>query len=144
MSDDLKKYALIGGAAFLALWYVKKNFTVAGAVAGVAGAVNNAAGGLGQEVASWFGVPKTNETECEKAKREGRTWDASFACSAGDFLGYAFGSKPAQEFKNPDPNFTKEIITGNKQNGWRYFDDGTVIDQWGRYWKDGKIIWSPT
>lgn len=38
-----------------------------------------------------LGIPRTNMTECEKAKREGRTWDASFACPAGDFLGYVFG-----------------------------------------------------
>lgn len=38
-----------------------------------------------------LGIPRTNLTECEKAKREGRTWDASFACPAGDFLGYVFG-----------------------------------------------------
>ena len=37
-----------------------------------------------------IGVPRTNETECEKAKREGRTWDASFACPATDFLSYVF------------------------------------------------------
>ena len=37
-----------------------------------------------------LGVPRTNETECERAKREGRTWDASFACPAGDFIGYLF------------------------------------------------------
>jgi hypothetical protein len=37
-----------------------------------------------------IGVPRTNETECEKAKREGRTWDASFACPASDFLSYVF------------------------------------------------------
>lgn len=36
------------------------------------------------------GVPMTNLTECERAKLEGRTWDASFACPAGDFLKYVF------------------------------------------------------
>lgn len=35
-----------------------------------------------------LGIPRTSETECERAKREGRTWDASFACPAADFLGY--------------------------------------------------------
>jgi hypothetical protein len=34
------------------------------------------------------GVPKTNLTECERAKLEGRTWDASFACPATDFVKY--------------------------------------------------------
>lgn len=33
-----------------------------------------------------IGLPRTNETECQKALREGRTWDASFACPAGTFL----------------------------------------------------------
>ena len=32
------------------------------------------------------GIPRTNETECQRAIREGRTWDASFACPAGTFL----------------------------------------------------------
>ena len=36
------------------------------------------------------GIPATSQTECEKAKAEGRTWDASFACPAGDFLKYVF------------------------------------------------------
>lgn len=34
------------------------------------------------------GIPKTNLSECEKAKAEGRTWDASFACPAANFIGY--------------------------------------------------------
>lgn len=33
-----------------------------------------------------LGVPRTNETECQRAIREGRTWDASFACPAGTFI----------------------------------------------------------
>lgn len=37
------------------------------------------------------GIPRTNMTECERAKAEGRTWDASFACPAGSFLKYVFG-----------------------------------------------------
>lgn len=34
------------------------------------------------------GVPRVNKTACELAKEQGRTWDASFACPAGDFLSY--------------------------------------------------------
>jgi hypothetical protein len=37
-----------------------------------------------------LGLPRTNETECEKALREGRTWDASFVCPAGTFIGSIF------------------------------------------------------
>lgn len=36
------------------------------------------------------GIPATSMTECEKAKAEGRTLDASFACPATDFLKYVF------------------------------------------------------
>lgn len=35
-----------------------------------------------------IGIPRTNMTECERAKAEGRTWDASFACPAKDFISY--------------------------------------------------------
>ncbi|TXC66019.1 hypothetical protein FSC37_09170 [Piscinibacter aquaticus] len=44
--------------------------------------------GIGQAI----GIPATNETECERARREGRTWDASFACPAGTFLSYPVGA----------------------------------------------------
>lgn len=35
-----------------------------------------------------IGIPRTNMTECERAKAEGRTWDASFACPAKEFISY--------------------------------------------------------
>ena len=37
-----------------------------------------------------IGIPRTNLTKCEQAKRDGRTWDASFDCPASDFLSYVF------------------------------------------------------
>jgi hypothetical protein len=43
-----------------------------------------------QKVGEAVGVPRTNESECDRALREGRTWDASFACPAGRFLGSIF------------------------------------------------------
>lgn len=45
-------------------------------------------GGAVVGIGGLVGIPATNATECEKAKREGRTWDASFACPAGDFFKY--------------------------------------------------------
>lgn len=66
-------------------------FITSGAGA-AANAVGNAAAGAVLSVGDAVGVPRTNETECEKAKREGRTLDASFACPAGDFLSYAWNS----------------------------------------------------
>ena len=38
-----------------------------------------------------IGVPRTDADECDKAMREGRTWDASFACPASTFLNYVTG-----------------------------------------------------
>ena len=50
--------------------------------------VDGAIGGFGQSLIGLVGVPKTDQTECEKAKAEGRTWDASFACDAQTFIKY--------------------------------------------------------
>lgn len=76
-----------GGAAF---WFLKggarKTAAAVGSVPGelVAGVIE----GLGDSI----GVPRTNESECDRALREGRLWDASFKCPAGQFLGGIFGS----------------------------------------------------
>jgi hypothetical protein len=48
----------------------------------VDGVIAGGAKGIGDIV----GVPRTNKTACELALAEGRTWDASFACSAGTFI----------------------------------------------------------
>ena len=94
------KYMIAGAAVaavLLAVWIKKKGGVGAaaadvGAVAGDAvvqfggGVVSGVALGIGDAI----GVPRTDMTECEKAKAEGRTWDASFACPASDFLRYVF------------------------------------------------------
>lgn len=86
------KYMVAGVAVALAavLLLVKKNgvegvgFAVGEAAADAVGGV---VAGAAQGVGDWVGLPRTNETECEKAMREGRYWDASFVCPAGDFIG---------------------------------------------------------
>ncbi|GAC1611097.1 MAG: hypothetical protein NVS3B3_21480 [Aquirhabdus sp.] len=40
-------------------------------------------------------------------------------------------------------NAPKEIFTQGAQNGWRYFDDGTVISPDGTYYKNGSPVWAP-
>jgi hypothetical protein len=84
-------YLIAGGAVLAALAYVitkgaKETGTSIGtaAVDLVDGVVSGAVVRIGEKV----GIPATNLTECDKAKAEGRTWDASFACPAGDFLKY--------------------------------------------------------
>lgn len=78
---------LIGGGIVCLLlfgWYASANAQALGEKA--AEVAGNAAAGVAIGVGDWFNLPHTNETECEKAIREGRTWDASFACPAGTWL----------------------------------------------------------
>lgn len=91
------KFMLIGmGVAAVALLIlVKKKGAAADAGEALGGAAVDLAGGVvagaAEGIGDVFGVPRTDMTECERAKAEGRTWDASFACPAGDFLGYVLG-----------------------------------------------------
>lgn len=80
----------IGVGLVAAAWYVAGK-GVAGATAAVVGAAGEAASGAVLGIGDVIGIPRTNETECERAIREGRTWDASFACPAGRFLSYLAG-----------------------------------------------------
>lgn len=81
--------AAAAGLGFL-LWLSMKGTNNAGQAIGSA-VVDFTDGVLGGAVTSagqMAGIPATSMTECEKAKAEGRTWDASFACPAKDFLSY--------------------------------------------------------
>jgi hypothetical protein len=84
-------YLAAAGAVALALLYVAKSGAkeAGQAVGGAAvnlvdGIVSGGVIGAGELI----GLPPTNLSECERAKLEGRTWDASFACPAKDFLTY--------------------------------------------------------
>lgn len=81
------------GVVAFGLYVAKKGVTdaTAGAVGVVGDVVADVGAGVVLGVGDVIGIPRTNETECEKAKREGRTWDASFACPALDFIGHAWG-----------------------------------------------------
>lgn len=86
-------YMIGGGVALAALAYVTmRGAKGTGASLGTAavdmadGVLGGAVVGIGEKV----GIPATNLTACEKAKAEGRTWDASFDCPAKDFLSYLF------------------------------------------------------
>lgn len=92
MDLKLSNPYVIAGAAGLAfvLWVSMKGSKDAGQAIGT-GTVNLVDGVVSGTVigaTGLFGVPATNLTECERAKLEGRTWDASFACPAKDFLSY--------------------------------------------------------
>ena len=83
--------AVVVGGAY---WFLRGTRGVArDVVGGAAGAVVNASVGAIEGIGEAVGIPRTNQTECQKALAEGRTWDASFACPAGTFLkGWLFGS----------------------------------------------------
>lgn len=93
-----QKFIIIGGllAAVAVLYLVKKPGAAAGLAqsAGEAavGVATGAVAGIGLGLGDAIGIPRTDETECEKAKREGRWWDASFACPAGDFISSGAGA----------------------------------------------------
>lgn len=85
-------YAVAGGAVAVALvWaWSRGGARAIGQEIGSA-VVDTAAGaavGAVVTVGGTLGIPATDQSACAKAKAEGRTWDASFACPAGDFLSY--------------------------------------------------------
>jgi fructose-specific phosphotransferase system IIC component len=86
-------YAVIGvvGVAFL-LWVLKGGG--ARSIGGSIGALpGNFAGGVVEGIGDSLGVPRTDQTECDRALAEGRLWDASFACPAGRFVSGVFTSR---------------------------------------------------
>lgn len=93
MKIDLQTAAVFAaGLAVVAVGVLIAKKGVAGAAAAAVGAVGDAAAGTVVGIGQVIGIPATNETECERARREGRTWDASFACPAGTFLSYLVGA----------------------------------------------------
>lgn len=102
---SLKDDVLIVGAgiivALAAAWYAKKKLD--GVIVGAKDLASDAADYVMdraeivtntlvvtpiEAIGAVVGIPKTNPTACQKAMAEGRTWDASFACPASDFLKY--------------------------------------------------------
>lgn len=124
--DDIRlmvALAVAGGAAF---YLFRQNFnfpslpslsdyvpapdTVRSTI-GDFGSYANAAGvGAVEGIGLMVGIPRTDMTKCERAKAEGRWWDASFDCPAGDFLssgasaayGSVFGSTSVQQATQAD------------------------------------------
>lgn len=89
---------IAAGVGLLAVGlFVWKKGGVSGAAQAVGGAAVDAVGGVASGVVYGIGdtlqIPRTSETECSRALREGRTWDASFACPAADFLRGTFSRR---------------------------------------------------
>lgn len=88
-ADNIAKLAALAAAAFGVYYVATKGVKAAASAA--TGVVVDAASGVVIGAGKAVGIPETDESECAKAMREGRTWDASFACPAGTFLKYAAG-----------------------------------------------------
>lgn len=82
--ERLGKLLLLGAVAYGVYYVATKGVKAAAAAA--TGVVTDAAAGVVIGAGKAVGIPETDETECAKALREGRMWDASFACPAGTFI----------------------------------------------------------
>lgn len=91
----------IAAALGVGLYVIKKG-GVGGAVAGVTAGVITGAGevvkgagtGAVLGIGDLIGLPRTTETACQKAMREGNNWQASLHCDAKTFLAWqARGAK---------------------------------------------------
>jgi hypothetical protein len=87
----------VGVALVIGFLLIRKNLAdaVASGTGAIVGAAGDAAAGVAIGIGDVIGVPRTNESECEAAMREGRTWDASFACPASTFVDYTIHGYPA-------------------------------------------------
>lgn len=88
-TDTLIILGGIGAAVVAVLWLSRQGNAQAvgetvgsAAVSTIVGAGTGVVLGAGEAV----GIPRTNQTECERAIAEGRTWDASFVCPAGTWI----------------------------------------------------------
>lgn len=90
INDNLLIYGALAGLGLVLATYVGTHAKQAGQAVGSAavdlanGVITGSVISIGEAV----NVPPTSQTACEKAKADGNTWDASFACPAGDFLSY--------------------------------------------------------
>lgn len=118
-----EQLALAAGAFVLVLggiWVWRRGLAGAAedAAKGAAKVVSGAATGAVKGVANIAGIPDTDADACKKAIAEGRLWDASFACPAGDFL-KAGGSAFFAWFQ-PKP---RSGFTWSNAESARYFEE---------------------
>lgn len=99
-------YLVLGAiVAAAAVWLLAGGAkTVARAAGSLPGEV---AGGVVEGLGDSLGVPRTSESACDAAIREGRMLDASFACPASRFIGSLFSSRVTPA---PVPNPTQAPV----------------------------------
>lgn len=90
LAADTKLLALAAVAGLGLVWWVTRPGTAGKLAGGAVAAVGDAAVGTVKGVATWFGIPDTNQSQCDKDLAAGRYWDASFSCPAGRFIGAGY------------------------------------------------------
>jgi hypothetical protein len=80
-------------------------------------AASNTVMGIGEV----FGIPRTNESQCQSDLVAGNTWDASFSCPAGTFIGSLFGGG------NSNTDTGNGYDGSGQRAGVRYDSNGNVI-----------------
>lgn len=120
----MKRVALYAGAAVvggLVLYVIIKKrpgeSLASGAGRAVVGAVNDVAVGGVKGIAQIFGIPDTNDTQCQRDRAAGRTYEASFSCPASEFIGHVFGSTRASESVQNDARQIDRIMERQAKSG---------------------------
>ena len=84
LKTELQLMMVGAGVLILGAWYLSGRLpAMAEALPGV---VADTGAGLIVGTGDILGIPRTDETACAAAIREGRTWDASFVCPAGTWI----------------------------------------------------------
>lgn len=96
--------AVYAGAAVVGalglVWLFRNGAANAGATV-ARGALDVGAGAV-LGVGDAIGLPRTNQSECDRALAEGRTFDASVACPAARFVGSFFGRRGDEQARPID------------------------------------------
>jgi hypothetical protein len=88
LSPELLALLLVAGAG--ALWLLTRKGAAQAVGTAAGSAVVDAAAGSVIGVGDALGLPRTDANACAAALADGRWWEASYLCPAGDFIGGVF------------------------------------------------------